>query len=101
MIEIRGETHEPQLHARRFGRALIGKTIGDCWIDIAVEFAANEALVSVFENQRFTYAAFLDQVNRCARSLMALAFRRAIALPCLSDQTKHGCKRLLVCVRDR
>jgi fatty-acyl-CoA synthase len=55
---------------------LIGKTIGDWLDDIAVEFAANEALVSVFENQRFTYAAFLDQVNRCARSLMALGVQK-------------------------
>ena len=52
---------------------LIGKTIGD-WLDeIAARFPENEALVSVFENQRFTYAAFLDEVNRCARSLMALS----------------------------
>src|SRR5205809_3187673 len=52
---------------------LIGKTIGD-WLDeIAARCPENEALVSVFENQRFTYAASLDEVNRCARSLMALS----------------------------
>src|SRR5216117_2823603 len=55
---------------------LIGKTIGD-WLDeIAAGFPENEALVSVFEIQRFTYAAFLDAVNRCARSLMALSVRK-------------------------
>src|SRR2546425_8074963 len=54
----------------------MGKRIGD-WLD---EFAggspANEALVSVFENQRFTYAAFLGEVNRCARALMALGVQK-------------------------
>src|SRR5437867_5419739 len=57
-------------------RPLIGKTIGDRLDEIAAEFAGNEALVSVFENQRFTYAAFLDQVNRCARALMALGVQK-------------------------
>src|SRR5438552_686103 len=55
---------------------LIGKTIGDWLDDIAAEHADNEALVSVFENQRFTYAAFLDEVNRCARALMALGVQK-------------------------
>ena len=55
---------------------LIGKTIGD-WLDeIAVEYADKEALVSVFESRRFSYAAFLDQVNRCARALMALGVQK-------------------------
>src|SRR5947208_10830656 len=55
---------------------LIGRTIGD-WLDeIAATFPENEELVSVFENQRFTYAAFLDEVNRCARALMALSVQK-------------------------
>ena len=51
---------------------LIGKTIGAMLDHIAAEFDANEVLVSVFENQRLTYAQFRDEVNRCARALMAL-----------------------------
>jgi fatty-acyl-CoA synthase len=53
-------------------RPLIGQTIGDLLDEIAASFSVNEALVSVFENQRFTYAAFRDEVNRRARALMAL-----------------------------
>ncbi len=58
-------------------KPLIGKTIG-AWLDeVAAEFATHEALVSVFENQRFTYAAFRDEVNRCARALLALGVQKS------------------------
>src|SRR5881628_828051 len=57
-------------------RPLIGKTLGELLDEMAAEFPANEALVSVFENQRFTYAAFLDEVNRCARAMMALGAQK-------------------------
>lgn len=53
-------------------KPLIGKTIGAMLDDIAAESASNEALVSVFENQRLTYAEFLDEVACCTRALMAL-----------------------------
>jgi len=76
MIEIRGETMKPSYTHGLSDVPLIGKTIGD-WLDeIAAEHSDNEALVSVFENQRFSYAAFLDQVNRCARALMALGVQK-------------------------
>ena len=52
-------------------KPLIGETIGDHLDKIADEFAANEALVSVLENKRYTYGEFLAEVNRCARALMA------------------------------
>jgi fatty-acyl-CoA synthase len=53
-------------------KPLIGKTIGG-WLDeVAARYGANEALVSVFENQRFTYTRFRDEANRVARALMAL-----------------------------
>ena len=57
-------------------KPLIGKTIGAMLDDIAVEFGANEALVSVFENRRLTYAEFRDEVDRCARALMALGVEK-------------------------
>ena len=52
-------------------RPLIGETIGDFLDHVAAEFADNEALVSTFENQRFTYAEFLTETNHLARALMA------------------------------
>ena len=57
-------------------RPLIGKTMGDVLDEVAAEFAVNEAVVSVFENQRLTYARFRDEVNRCARAMMALGVQK-------------------------
>src|SRR6266851_2315973 len=57
-------------------RPLIGKTIGDFLDEVAAEFAGNEALVSTFENLRLTYAAFRQEVDQVARSLMALGVRK-------------------------
>jgi len=51
---------------------LIGRTIGDLFDEVSTEFAANEALVSPFENARFTYAALRAEVDRVARALLAL-----------------------------
>ena len=57
-------------------RPLIGKTIGD-WLDeAAAEFGPHEALVAVFENKRFSYASFRDEVDRCARALIALGVEK-------------------------
>src|SRR5437016_10938253 len=53
-------------------RPLLGETIGNFLDRVAAEFPENEALVSTFEDQRFTYAQFLAEVNRVARGLMAL-----------------------------
>jgi fatty-acyl-CoA synthase len=57
-------------------RPLIGKTIGD-WLDeAAAEFGPQEALVSVFENKRFSYSSFREEVDRCARALIALGVEK-------------------------
>src|SRR5437867_6444347 len=57
-------------------RPLIGRTIGDFLDQAAEEFAGHEALVSTFENRRFTYAQFLEEVNRVARALLALGLQK-------------------------
>src|SRR5258707_1209409 len=57
-------------------KPLIGKTIGAMLDGIAAEFGANEALVSVFENRRLTYAQFRDEADRCARALIALGVEK-------------------------
>src|SRR4030095_7506753 len=56
--------------------ALIGKTIGVMLDDIATDFGADEALVSVFESRRLTYAEFREEANRCARALLAIGIGR-------------------------
>src|ERR1041384_2462633 len=53
-------------------RPLLGETIGDTLDTVAARFSDQEALVSVFENQRFTYRALKEEVDRCARALLGL-----------------------------
>ncbi|MEO6181609.1 MAG: AMP-binding protein [Verrucomicrobiota bacterium] len=55
---------------------LIGRTIGDLLDDVVATHGANEAVVSVFENKRLTYSAFLDEVNCCARALIAIGIQK-------------------------
>jgi len=56
-------------------RPLLAQTIGDNLDEIAARFPERDALVSVFENQRFTYAAFQAEVNRVARAFLALGVK--------------------------
>jgi fatty-acyl-CoA synthase len=51
---------------------LIGVTIGDYLDKITGQYGDNEALVSVFENRRYTYRQFLEEVNHAACALMDL-----------------------------
>ncbi len=55
---------------------LIGDTIGEFLDRVAAEYAGHEALVSVFENQRFTYRQFLDEVNRHAAALQSFGVKK-------------------------
>jgi fatty-acyl-CoA synthase len=55
---------------------LIARTIGAMLDDIAVEFGNNEALISVFEKRRLTYTQLRDEVDRCARALMAMGVEK-------------------------
>ena len=55
---------------------LIGQTIGDRLDEIADKIPANEALVSVLENRRFTYASLRTEVDRVARALLALGLQK-------------------------
>src|SRR5438094_9392587 len=55
---------------------LIGKTIGDLLDEVAARYGENEALVSVFENRRLAYSVFKEEVDRCARALMALGVEK-------------------------
>ncbi len=57
-------------------RPLIGETIGDFLDQVAADFAENEALVSTFENERYTWTELLAAVNRVARALMALGVQK-------------------------
>src|SRR5215216_5267523 len=56
-------------------RPLIGQTIGEFLDEIAARHAANEALVSIFENVRFTYGEFAERTLQVARALLAIGVR--------------------------
>jgi fatty-acyl-CoA synthase len=55
---------------------LIGDTIGEYLDKIASQFPNNDALISVFENKRYNYREFLDEVNRCARAFVAIGLKK-------------------------
>ncbi len=55
---------------------LQGITVGEMLNRIAEKYPDTEALVSVHQDIRLTYADFLDRVNTLARALMALGVER-------------------------
>ncbi|HXV65292.1 MAG TPA: AMP-binding protein [Vicinamibacteria bacterium] len=55
---------------------LLGLTIGDMLDDVAARFPDNEALVVPHQNLRLRYREMLDEVNRCARALLALGIEK-------------------------
>jgi fatty-acyl-CoA synthase len=55
---------------------LIGQTIGDLFDSVVSKHPDREALVSVFENKRFTYSELRHVVDECARALMALGIAK-------------------------
>lgn len=50
---------------------LIGQTIGDFFDEMVERFPENEALVVPFQNIRWTYTMLRQQVDACARALLA------------------------------
>jgi fatty-acyl-CoA synthase len=50
---------------------LRGETIGHMWNDVVAEYGARPALVSQHQRIRWTFAELDEQVERCARALLA------------------------------
>ena len=55
---------------------LLGLTIGDMFDQIAERYPDNEALVSRHQGLRYTYRRLREEVDRCARALMALGLAK-------------------------
>ena len=55
---------------------LMGMTIGDMLDSIAEKYPNNEAIVSVEQNIRWTYAEFKERAERLGRSLMAIGVKK-------------------------
>jgi len=53
-------------------KPLLGLTIGDLFDQIADRYPDNEALVSRHQDLRYSYRQLRDEVDRCARALIAL-----------------------------
>jgi fatty-acyl-CoA synthase len=51
---------------------LLGLTIGDMFDRIVLRYPDNEALISRHQGLRYTYRRLREEVDRCARALMAL-----------------------------
>ncbi len=55
---------------------LLGLTIGDMFDGIVTRYPDNEALVSCHQKLRYTYRQLGEEVDRCARALMALGVEK-------------------------
>ena len=57
-------------------KPLLDQTIGELLDETASRFAEGEALISVFEQRRFTYGELRSEVDRVARALLALGVQK-------------------------
>ena len=57
-------------------RPLLGMTIGDAFDQIVARFPDREALVVRQQHLRYTWAELRDEVDRCARGLLALGIQK-------------------------
>ncbi|MFT5193504.1 MAG: fatty-acyl-CoA synthase [Candidatus Promineifilaceae bacterium] len=56
-------------------RPLIGMTIGDLFDQTAAKFPERDALIVRHQSLRYSYQSLKDEVDRCARGLMALGLQ--------------------------
>jgi len=61
---------------RGFEKSLIGQTIGDMFDDISEMYADREALISEHQKVRYNWRQLHKQVNRVAKGLLAMGFKR-------------------------
>ncbi len=57
-------------------KPLIGKTIGDMFDEIAERYPGNDALVSLQQGVRYTYAELQKEVNKAAKGLLSLGLKK-------------------------
>jgi fatty-acyl-CoA synthase len=55
---------------------LLGRTIGDAFDQTVARFPDHEALIVCHQGRRYTYAQLQEEVDRCARGLMALGLHQ-------------------------
>ncbi len=57
-------------------KPLIGRTIGEMFDEIANKYPDNDAIVSIHQNQRYTYRQLQSAVNRAAKGFIALGLKK-------------------------
>ena len=57
-------------------RPLLGQTLGQALDTAACRFGARDAVISLHQNLRYSYAELLHEVNRAAKALIALGVQR-------------------------
>ncbi|WP_210395039.1 AMP-binding protein [Motiliproteus sediminis] len=70
---------------------LLGDTIGDLFDQIAARHPDNEALVVCHQGIRWTYTQLQQQVNNCARALMAIGVERGDRVGVWSPNNAQWC----------
>ena len=71
-----GHTHAQSYTSGTSELPLLGVTIGDLFDRTVARYPDHEALVSRHQGLRYTYRALQDEVDRCARALMALGIAK-------------------------
>ncbi|GGO81306.1 AMP-binding protein [Marinobacterium nitratireducens] len=66
----------PSYSSGTSNKPLIGMTIGDKFDQIAATYPDNDALIVRHQGIRWSYREFQQQVNRCARALLAVGIRK-------------------------
>jgi fatty-acyl-CoA synthase len=61
---------------RGFERPLIGQTLGDMFDEISELYPERDALISEHQRLRFTWRQLHRQVNRAAKGLLSMGYRR-------------------------
>ncbi|HEY5717117.1 MAG TPA: AMP-binding protein, partial [Motiliproteus sp.] len=70
---------------------LIGDTIGDLFDKIVAQYPNNEALVVCHQGIRWTYRQLQQEVDRCARALMAIGIGRGDRVGMWSPNNAQWC----------
>lgn len=57
-------------------KPLLGMTIGDKFDQIAAQYPDNDALIALHQNIHWSYRELQQEVNRCARALLAIGVQK-------------------------
>ncbi len=71
--------------------ALLGETIGDMFDRVAAQYPNNDALISIHQGIRWSYRELQQQVETCARALMAIGVGKGDRIGIWSPNNAQWC----------